>query len=839
MVVNSDSFSHRSYSGSTTIVSPRHESPSVAFPPPPVDPLPHHPSETSIPLRVPTPEDDARYNALLERAACLRDFVAHYHELEAYKNGAPITLTGEGLTLPAVSAVARYPDEVSAAIDDALAQLSKDTARIEHLQRSRTIIDDKLAQNKSIYGVSTGFGGSADTRTAEHDSLGLALLQHQHAGVLPTALESLADSNSNASSTKSSLKKASKAPLPLSSSISDLSMPASWTRAALLIRLNSLLRGHSAASLPLLNSMGGLLSKQITPVVPLRGSISASGDLSPLSYIAGTLIGERGIYCYAPSSEGDAGAMGMGMGMAGENMKILRAPDALKAAGLEPISLRPKEQLAILNGTAFSCAAAALCVEEARQLIMLGTVCTAMGTEAMRGSVDSFAEFIHRIRPHPGQIETGALLTHLLEKSKLATRHSEPTTSTTFTVAESGKDVLMAGVEEETIDADAGVLRQDRYPLRTAPQWIGPQLETVMHSAETIAIECNSTTDNPLIDPDTGIVHHGGNFQAMSLTSSLEPLRLAIFHIGKLLFAQATELQNPLMSNGLAGNLAATSPSLNFFGKGIDIAMAAYVAELGYLANPVSTNVQSAEMHNQAVNSLALLSARYTLQAIEVLQMIVASYIILLCQAVDLRAIQKIMEEKTTEIVAELVKEYFTGVEVDVKEVIKAVWTSFDTSANMDARPRCEKASKASTQPLIESLLSSSSSSASSAAVLTALPAFQSTLTSTLHSEYTTLTNSFLTSSLSPSSSHYLPASSLLGRTKALYQFVRSDLGVGMHGLENSGNFPNGLGHSLFASENDGEEKRGRTIGGEVAIVYEAIRDGRMKSVLVGMFGRD
>lgn len=138
-------------------------------------------------------------------------------------------------------------------------------------------------------------------------------------------------------------------------------MPAAWTRAALVVRLNSLLRGHSAASLPLLNAMGSLLSKQITPIVPLRGTISASGDLSPLSYVAGALIGERGIYCYAPGES----KVDNNLGMAGGNTRILRAPDALKAAGLEPVVLRPKEQLAILNGTAFSCGAAALCVVRA------------------------------------------------------------------------------------------------------------------------------------------------------------------------------------------------------------------------------------------------------------------------------------------------------------------------------------------------------------------------------------------------------------------------------------------------------------------------------------------
>jgi len=110
-----------------------------------------------------------------------------------------------------------------------------------------------------------------------------------------------------------------------------------------------------------------------------------------------------------------------------------------------------------------------------------------------------------------------------------------------------------------------------------------------------------TATDNPLINGKTGTVHHGGNFQAMAVTNAMEKTRLALHHIGKLLFSQATELINPAMNRGLPPNLAASDPSLNYHAKGIDIAIAAYVSELGYLASPVSTHIQSAEMHNQAV----------------------------------------------------------------------------------------------------------------------------------------------------------------------------------------------------------------------------------------------
>ena len=108
-------------------------------------------------------------------------------------------------------------------------------------------------------------------------------------------------------------------------------------------------------------------------------------------------------------------------------------------------------------------------------------------------------------------------------------------------------------------------------------------------------------TDNPLVDGEAGVIHHGGNFQAMSVTNTMEKTRLSLHHLGKILFGQCAELIDPAMNRGLPPSLAATDPSLDYHAKGIDIATAAYVAELGYLANPVSTHIQSAEMHNQAV----------------------------------------------------------------------------------------------------------------------------------------------------------------------------------------------------------------------------------------------
>ena len=182
-------------------------------------------------------------------------------------------------------------------------------------------------------------------------------------------------------------------------------------------------------------------------------------DLSPLSYIAGTLTGNPSIRVFdGPAAFGAR--------------KIVSSSEALHNHGIAPIPLASKEHLGILNGTAFSSSVAALVLNDAVHLMLLSQVCTAMGTEALAGTRASFDPFINRIaRPHPGQIETAKNLWNLLEGSKFAVTHEE----------------------ELTIEEDEGTLRQDRYPLRTAPQFIGPQVEDLLHSLKTITIECNSS----------------------------------------------------------------------------------------------------------------------------------------------------------------------------------------------------------------------------------------------------------------------------------------------------------------------------------------------------------
>lgn len=264
--------------------------------------------------------------------------------------------------------------------------------------------------------------------------------------------------------------------------------------------------GHSAVRISVLETLIRFLEEGITPVVPLRGSISASGDLSPLSYIAGAITGHPDIKVVT-SIRGKE--------------EIMLAPEALKLHGIEAVVLGPKEGLGLVNGTAVSASMATMALHDTHFLALLSQATTAMTVEAMVGHAGSFHPFIHDVtRPHPGQIQVARNIRTILEGSKFAVHHEEE-----------------VGVKE-----DEGVLRQDRYPLRTSAQWVGPLVSDLIASHQTLQIELNSTTDNPLIDVAGDRIHHGGSFQAMSVSNTMEKTRLGIQHMGKLSFAQLTEL---------------------------------------------------------------------------------------------------------------------------------------------------------------------------------------------------------------------------------------------------------------------------------------------------------
>ena len=433
-------------------------------------------------------------------------------------------------------------------------------------------------------------------------------------------------------------------------------MPESWARASIAVRINSLMSGYSGVRSTIINSMIGLLDNDIVPLIPLRGSISASGDLMPLSYIVGALQGDPGIWVWARSAHDG-------------RRRVITADIALRDASLTPINLKPKEGLALINGTAVSTSVAALAIYDANCLAVTSQVLAAMSVEALCGAKESFDRIFANVRPHPGQVEAAHNIHGLLADSKLAT--------------DSG-------------DHGEGSLRQDRYSIRTASQWIGPILEDFLLAHRQVTIECNSVTDNPLIDIDRdGKSFHGGNFQAKAITSAMEKTRSGLQSLGQMMFAQCTELINPRLNFGLPPNLTADEPSESYIMKPLDIMIAALQSELGFLSNSAGSHVQSAEMGNQALNSLALISARYTHTALDVLAQLTSAHVFALCQALDLRAMRLKFLEYFKPRLMDDTEEILAGVfgnKAELQDLKSLLWLRFnlllDQTPSMDMTPR-------------------------------------------------------------------------------------------------------------------------------------------------------
>lgn len=622
------------------------------------------------------------------------------------------------------------------------------------IKNSVGLLNQKLLQGETVYGVNTGFGGSADTRTTDYVTLQKALIQHHNAAILHPTDRGQEGSHMAGLNSYSSHR-----------------MTVPVVRAAMLTRCNSLIRGHSAVRSEVIEYILSFLRSSMTPIVPLRGSISASGDLTPLAYIAGALEGNPDISVHVQR---------------GKREEIIRADQALSELGLKPLELGPKEGLGLLNGTAFSSGAASLVLFEASQLMLLSQILTAMGTEALAGKISNYHPFISAARPHEGQIEAAMTIFNFLGDSKLA---------------------IAAG------PGHAG-LAQDRYALRTSTQWIGPQIERMALALKQVQTELNSTTDNPLINPADGHIYHGGNFQAASITAAMETTLSVAQMIGKMIFSQCSELLNPMLSHGLPPNLCMDDPSLSYAFKGIDINMASYISELGYLNHPVSNHVQSAEMHNQSINSLAFISCRYAADAVEVLSLMVATYLYVLCQALDLRVLHTEFIGDVRPKIDTITASALTAVPHEDREAMQVtIWQEllhhWQRTSTSDLHDRCMVATDCSVGVLLNLLPPSAGVSQEGIA-----RQWKSSVCGTLQESYDTIRTRFLKN---PTTMAHLCSAS-----QNMYGFVRQHLRVPPH---------RGIVDHPTVSHKGALDKQ--CIGSQVSKLYAALRDGQFRDILL------
>ncbi|GAX38424.1 HAL/PAL/TAL family ammonia-lyase [Nodularia sp. NIES-3585] len=466
----------------------------------------------------------------------------------------PIIVGDQNLTIDEVVRVARH---------GALVSLTDDQNVLQGVQASRDFISNAVETGLPIYGVTSGFGGMANVAISPECA---SLLQNNLVWFL-----------------KSGAGK---------------KLPLADVRAAMLLRINSHLYGASGIRLELIQRMEKFLNAGVTPHVYEFGSIGASGDLVPLSYITGALIG------LDPSYTVDF------------NGQEMDAPTALKKLDLEPLQLLPKEGLAMMNGTSVMTAIAANCVYDTKNLLALAMGTHALAIQGLNGTNQSFHPFIHQLKPHPGQKWAASQMLDLLAGSRLV------------------RDEL-----DGSHDYRGTHLIQDRYSLRCLPQYMGPIVDGIEQIQQQIEIELNSATDNPLIDAQNQASYHGGNFLGQYVGTGMDQLRYYIGLLAKHLDVQIASLVAPEFNNGLSPSLVGNRErSVNMGLKGLQIAGNSIMPLLTFYGNSIADRFPThAEQFNQNINSQGFASANLARQSVEIFQQYMAIALMFGVQAVDLR----------------------------------------------------------------------------------------------------------------------------------------------------------------------------------------------------------
>jgi histidine ammonia-lyase len=314
--------------------------------------------------------------------------------------------------------------------------------------------------------------------------------------------------------------------------------------------------------------------------------VGASGDLTPLSYLAAAVAGEREV-TFAGS--------------------VLPASEALARVGLSPFVLAPKESLALMNGTAVMTAIASIAWERAARLARLAAAITAGVVDSTRGNPEHFDARIFAAKPHPGQSRCAAWIREDL------------------------------GLTEGRGPSYTPARLQDRYSLRCAPHVIGVLVDALEESRRILEIEINGVDDNPLVDPDTGDVLHGGNFYGGHVGFAMDALKAAVASVADLLDRQLTLLCVPQTSDGLPANLVDAENVSHHGFKALQISASALTAEAQKLTMPAAAFSRSTESHNQDKVSMGTIAARDCRRIVELSETVAAIVLLAVCQALDLR----------------------------------------------------------------------------------------------------------------------------------------------------------------------------------------------------------
>lgn len=384
-------------------------------------------------------------------------------------------------------------------------------------------------------------------------------------------------------------------------------LPEEVVRATMLLRVNAFARGCSGPRVELADRLLAMLNAGVHPVIPQAGSVGASGDLAPLAYLAGALIGHPQAECF----------------FQGERMP---AQQALERAGIAPTEfpLAAKDGLALINGSTVSLAIAVLAAHDARAALAHADVALALSLEAMRGELAAFDARIHAARPHPGQQASADNLRRIVAGSGRCT-----TAAREVALPDEGR------TPAQTIPARV----QDAYSLRCAPQVHGPVRDALEYIDRILAVEINAATDNPLIFENGAggfDVLSGGNFHGQYLAQAMDLLAIAVADLGSISERRTYRLLDPTMSYGLPSNLVATLPGINTGYSIAHCSMAALVSENKTLCWPASVDSVPTKSNQEDHVSNSTWCARKARTVVANVQQIVATELLIAAQAISL-----------------------------------------------------------------------------------------------------------------------------------------------------------------------------------------------------------
>jgi len=446
------------------------------------------------------------------------------------------------LTLVDVVRVARDPAQ-----DGAKVGLS--AAARARMLASRAVVESAVREGRSVYGVTTGFGELKDRRIAPEQvrRLQVNLLRSHSAGVGAPA-------------------------------------PRDVVRAMLLLRAASLALGYSGCRPEVVDQLLALLERDVTPVVPLEGSVGASGDLAPLAHLASVLTGE---------------------GEAWLGDRRMPAALALRGAGLQPIDLEAKEGLALINGTQLSTALTALALMDGKRVWEAGVAAAALSTEVLLGSFQPAREDVQALRPYRGAFEAARRLRAFSADSALVESH-----------------------------ADCGRV-QDAYSMRCVPQVMGASWDALAHVERQVETEFNSVNDNPLVFADSGDVVSAGHFHAQPVALAADYLKIAVAEIASLSERRIDRLLDARVSElpaALAGE-----PGIESGYMLAQYTAAALVSENKVLCHPASVDSIPTGSGIEDHVSMAPIAARHALKVSENAARVVALELMCACRALEFR----------------------------------------------------------------------------------------------------------------------------------------------------------------------------------------------------------